>query len=233
MSVVHEYYRFSPDCFVDAMACDSERLHSDPVSGFVALREKAFRAYDSSSWVRKLAAEYGAYDRRELESELMQSESVNAAAALLILLYDALKPVLPDRAHVGSSFFTSLGRSLDAIGWSRPELDMVGWGRGFDDLIRRWCRDRSIPAGAQLAISDIWARINPITICGSAGWLDHADCIGLNNKLSELDPGAILSQTKDIPLQGRDYLKASIDVLKGAFQCASENGFSLCIIVSG
>jgi hypothetical protein len=233
MSIFHDAYLFKPEEFVAAVRPYVDRLQASR-EGYSFLRSAAISIYDNNPWVRKLAGEYGGWDRNAIVTEIPadQPESPEDIAFWVVIflyhhLFEAGMPLgLGNNWHI-------IEKIVSMLGWNDCEKNLLIKGHNFKELAQeQLCGgDKSFDSSDESL--SYWSSIHPFSTGGHAGWIDLNDVQRLTNELSK-------GQSQLPSLKMHENNKPDIESMQEVYQLATKmlataqkEGCGLCLIMSG
>jgi len=233
MAIFHEAYLFKPKEFVTAVMPYMDRLYTNQ-EGYGFLRANAIRVYDSNPWVRKLAGEYGGWDRNAIVTEMSanQPESREDITFWVVLfLYNHL---LETETPLGlGSNWRLMEEIVKKLGWSPGEQSLVIKGHNFKDLAQSWLNEQGKSFSCSREHLNYWSYFHPFSTGGQAGWIDLNDVQILIDKLSEDQPRLPGLQMHQNDREDRESIKEVFQSAMDMLAAAQKENSGLGIIISG
>ena len=222
MAIWHDAYLFDPLACAHVLSTHTSS-ETGKTASYTKLRDAALEAYETSPMVRRLASEYGSWDREGLTTQLLtdfEGDLHDAAFWLTLLVYGGLRNDVPPLG-LGDGW-KILEDLLASCSWDQAEINLLTQGRAFDQLFD----EVGITTKTRNA-RNILNYIRPSSQNGSMGWIDLPNAVTLGNRLE-------LEQKR---IKGRAHIVAnSLDALNSAahlLRRARETASGLCLILSG
>ncbi len=236
MSIVHEYFLFSPSEFANRAITATAQWLADPVAGFEQIRAQAIETYSAKPDVQCLMDEYGSWTSSDLQSQLFGIDAggeEDLALCLLILVYDCFQFSKTDRYYVGSHFFSDFGRCAEKAGWSANEWDLLSEGRRFGSLIEAELNTKRLSPPQFEKAQHVWNMIRTLTIIGSVGWLSVQDVSMMRRKLADPRTETVASSLDSSHQETSAYFASEIASLANFFRIAEAKQLGACINIAG
>jgi hypothetical protein len=223
MAIAFDCYPFRPLEFAATIAPYVTDLYTRQ-DGYTRLRSAALTLFDSDSNVRRLASEYGGWDRPTLTIELTEE---NPAFCLILFLYAHFFTINEPSVWQYVSLST-MSYITQIAGWSQGDSHVLTHGkRSFKDFAQRWLYEAK--NDHPLIIPDFWNHFHPECMYGHLGWLDESDILSLLQKLSELE----VQLTKlDFGTNDPQALTAKFLQVQNVLVAATQHNYCLCFIQS-
>jgi hypothetical protein len=223
MSVTHDSCLFDPLAFASDMQHNTRLLFEDRQTGWENMRSAALELLDANPGVRWLASRYGGWDKDTIVASFLAKalpEQEALAYCFTLQIYARFPdPQGPRRLGMGLEWKDS-AKALQSFGWHEDDVALVTKGRNFKDLVLVSAVFQDLQPRQIHEIADLWSRIDPISTCGSIGWLNGSDVRRLSNKLH--DEGAKQIEQPQI-----------LAALLAMLASADEQETGLCIVLSG
>jgi hypothetical protein len=220
MAIYHDSYLFEPEKFAADLAPFLEDLERAP-DAYGRLRAQAIAAFDESDVVRRLADNYGGWDRATIVEELLAEDPegpADVAFWLVLMLYNHLK-IPPD--HIGlRSDWRLMAEITKTLDWSDVETELLITGRSFRALF-----DFVELTEMQKELLD---HLQPSSTAARAGWLHSTDVSALLESLQHDKP-----RFDELDVAQDAAANAVYAVALEMLQTAQDQGYGLCLIRSG
>jgi len=245
MTIFHKAYLFKPSEFGQLVRPYMDDLEESS-NGYDRVRSEGISLYDTSAGVKKLADEYGGWDRYGIVKDIPEHEPRDPddiAFWFILLLYGSLAQA-GKQLGLGNSW-QRLDKMLVALGWDVHRRDLLINGHDFSLFARKWLAGPGYPEEQDKALL-VWSHMNWTFQSGGVGWLGLDDIVALLRKLSEderrLRDSRVLEGTQAELIGLHDQIHVSGDRLSvpsvyqaavDMLRIAVEERSGLCIILSG
>jgi hypothetical protein len=174
MTIAYDCYPFIPQDFAASIAPYVYDLDSAP-DGYARLRSAALALFDRDENVRRLASNYGGWDRASLTVETGETP----AFWLILFLYAHFSQLSQ------SMGFSNMSYASYIADWSQEDNHVLANGKhSFEDFARQYLYQSET---SRETLPEFWKSFRPQCMMGHLGWLDVPDIQNLLDKLSQLD----------------------------------------------
>lgn len=221
MTIVQDMYTFDAQQLVGALLPYVE-LADNADTGYSTLRFKALKLYEENTDLRMLFNDYGGWDRASLEAQFPADKPGDPSDTAFWMFFFVLNQMTAINRR--EFMLTSIAYYLQ---WETAEIHLIHRGRPVREFVQRYLYQTN--DGSTNSIPAYWDSVEPVSTCGTLGWLSSEDVEAYLRKLEGASPGDFkLDEYMDYEKFQR-IANSSKEILSSIHQ----QGLCLGVILSG
>ena len=221
MTIAQDIYTFNAQQLVGALLPYVE-LADNADTGYSTLRFKALKLYEENANLRMLFNDYGGWDRASLEAQFPADKPHDPSDTAFWMFFFVLNQMTSINRY--EFRLTTIAYYLQ---WEKADMHLSYHGRPMKEFAQRYLYKTN--DGSVNSIPSYWDFVQPVSTCGTLGWLSIEDVETYLRKLESASPGDF----KPNEYMDHEKFQKIVDSTKALLASIHQQGLCLGVIQSG